>query len=123
MTIRKTVLPVVTVLTLLAPSVHAHDLKEHMKDGEKPDCAALTDGDHARMDANDPVMQAMMKQCAKASQQGERKTRERHTLPEKGKADPAGGNRENSGCAALKNADPATIDRNDPVIRAMLKKC
>ena len=41
----------------------AHDPKEHMKDAEKPDCAAMNNMDHNKMDSNDPVMQAMMKKC------------------------------------------------------------
>ncbi|AUM11105.1 hypothetical protein [Ketobacter alkanivorans] len=47
-------------LPLLA---QAHDPKEHMKDAEKPDCAAMNNMDHSKMDRNDPVMQAMMKKC------------------------------------------------------------
>ena len=44
-------------------SAQAHDPKEHMKNAEKPDCAAMENMDHSKMDMNDPVMQAMMKQC------------------------------------------------------------
>jgi hypothetical protein len=47
----------------LTLSVQAHDPKEHMKDTEQPDCAAMKDMDHSKMDMNDPVMQAMMKKC------------------------------------------------------------
>ena len=46
-------------------SVQAHDPKEHMKDAEKPNCDAMKGMDHSKMDQTDPVMQAMMKQCAK----------------------------------------------------------
>ncbi len=57
-----------TVLTLvltmaLASTAQAHEPKEHMKDAETPNCAAMKDMDHSKMDMNDPVMQAMMKQC------------------------------------------------------------
>lgn len=44
-------------------SAQAHDPKEHMKDAEKPDCEAMENMDHNTMDMNDPVTQAMMKQC------------------------------------------------------------
>lgn len=58
-----------TVLVLAALGVtfsaQAHDPKEHMKDAENPNCAAMKDMDHSKMDMNDPVMQAMMKQCMK----------------------------------------------------------
>ena len=38
-------------------SAQAHDPKEHMNN------AAMENMDHSKMDMNDPVMQAMMKQC------------------------------------------------------------
>ena len=47
----------------LASAAQAHDPKEHAKDAEKPNCAAMKDMDHGEMDMNDPVTQAMMKQC------------------------------------------------------------
>ena len=34
----------------IAFSVQAHDPKEHMKDAEKPDCAAMKNMDHSKMD-------------------------------------------------------------------------
>jgi hypothetical protein len=48
-------------------SAHAHDPKEHMQNAEKPDCAAMKNMDNSKMDMNDPVMQAMMEQCAQDS--------------------------------------------------------
>lgn len=56
---------------ILAFAVEAHDTEEHMEKVDKPNCAALKDMDHAKMDMNDPVMQAMIQQCA-------RKTDESH---------------------------------------------
>ena len=57
----------------MAFGAQAHDPKEHMKDAEKPDCNAMekmdhskmdhSKMDHSKMDMDDPVMQAMMKQC------------------------------------------------------------
>lgn len=60
--------PTMTVLTLfstmaLVCTAQAHDPEEHMKDAEKPNCAAMKDMDHSKMDMSDPVMQAMMKKC------------------------------------------------------------
>ena len=59
---------IITILTLfsimaLVSTAQAHDPKEHMKDAEKPNCAAMKDMDQSKMDMNDPVTQAMMKQC------------------------------------------------------------
>lgn len=63
----------VLALTVLgvAFSAYSHDPKEHMKDVEKPNCAAMKDMDHSNMDMNDPVMQAMMKQCMKDMHHGD----------------------------------------------------
>lgn len=59
---------VITISTLfsisaLASNALAHEPEKHMKDAEKPNCAAMKDMDDSKMDMNDPVMQAMMKQC------------------------------------------------------------
>jgi hypothetical protein len=50
---------------VIALSVQAHDPKEHRQDAEKPDCKAMKDMDHSKMDMNDPVMKAMMQKCMK----------------------------------------------------------
>jgi hypothetical protein len=56
--------PIIAFAALgVAFSVQAHDPKEHMKDAENPNCATMKNMDHSKMDMNDPVMQAMMKQC------------------------------------------------------------
>lgn len=58
--------PIIAFAALgVAFSVQAHDPKEHMKDAENPNCAAMKNMDHSKMDMKDPVMQAMMKQCMK----------------------------------------------------------
>ena len=44
-------------------SVHAHDPSEHKTKREKPKCEAMKNMDHLKMDANDPIMMAMMKKC------------------------------------------------------------
>jgi hypothetical protein len=44
-------------------SVHAHDPSEHKTKREKPKCEAVKNMDHLKMDANDPIMMAMMKKC------------------------------------------------------------
>lgn len=85
-----------TTAAALTVSAQAHDPKEHMADAEKPDCAAMKDMDHSKMDMNDPVTMAMMKQCKDAK-----------------KAD----------CAAMKDMDHSKMDMNDPANMAMMKKC
>ena len=47
----------------IAASTQAHDPKEHMKDAENPNCAAMSAMDTSNMDMEDPVAQAMMKKC------------------------------------------------------------
>lgn len=47
-------------------SAQAHDPKEHMNNAEKPNCSAINNSDHNNMDMDDPIMQAMMKQCGQA---------------------------------------------------------
>tara|TARA_R110002049_G_scaffold29552_17_gene100455 strand:- start:3678 stop:3944 length:267 start_codon:yes stop_codon:yes gene_type:complete len=60
----KTLTFIVALSTLaFTLSAQAHDPKEHMKDAEKPDCAAMKNMDHSKMDMQDPIAQAMMKQC------------------------------------------------------------
>jgi len=62
----KTLATIIVFSTLgIAFSAQAHEPKEHMKDAEKPDCTAMKNMDHSKMDMNDPVMQAMMQQCMK----------------------------------------------------------
>lgn len=56
---------------LLALSALAHDPKEHMKEAQAPDCAAMKDMDHSKMDMKDAVMQAMMQKCMKAMHKDE----------------------------------------------------
>lgn len=55
------------VATLLVSNpALAHDPKLHKDSNEKPNCKAMQDMDHSKMDMDDPVMQAMMKKCADA---------------------------------------------------------
>jgi hypothetical protein len=56
---------VTTVSLMLAVTVtHAHDASKHQKkNAEKPNCEAMQNMDPSKMDSNDPIMQAMMKQC------------------------------------------------------------
>ena len=45
-------------------AVNAHSPEMHKKkNAEKPNCEAMNNMDHSKMDMNDPVMQAMMTQC------------------------------------------------------------
>lgn len=70
---------------LSALSAQAHDPKEHVKGGEQPDCAAVQDMDHSKMDIKDPVMQAMMQKCMEAMHRDEEGSHEGHA--ERGDAD------------------------------------
>lgn len=70
---------------LLALSAQAHEPKEHMKEAQAPDCAAMKDMDHSKMDMKDPVMQAMMQKCMKAMHKDEGGSYEAHG--EEGHAD------------------------------------
>tara|TARA_R110002167_G_scaffold254359_3_gene460595 strand:- start:9626 stop:9973 length:348 start_codon:yes stop_codon:yes gene_type:complete len=56
---------------LISVNTHAHEASEHMKDAQSPDCAAMAEMDHEKMDMNDPVMAAMMKQCMATDAHGE----------------------------------------------------
>jgi len=47
--------------------VQAHDPALHMENAEKPKCGAMKNMDHSKMDANDPVMLALMKKCKNAA--------------------------------------------------------
>jgi len=60
----------ILALVVAAPLAFAHDPAEHAKEAAAknaaPDCAAMKDMDHSKMDASDPVMQAMMAKCGAA---------------------------------------------------------
>ena len=49
-------------------SVQAHDPSEHVKTNEAPKCESMKAMDHSKMDANDPIMMAMMKKCKAQAQ-------------------------------------------------------
>lgn len=62
----KTFLQLLVVMCglFLFSNTYAHAPELHKKEGaEKPQCAALQKMDRSKLDKNDPVMQAMMKQC------------------------------------------------------------
>lgn len=48
---------------LVSLSVAAHEPEKHGKDAQAPDCAAMENMEPAKLDEDDPVMQAMMEQC------------------------------------------------------------
>jgi uncharacterized protein involved in copper resistance len=58
------------VFAASVPLTQAHDPAEHAKEAAArnaaPDCAAMKDMDHSKMDPNDPVMKAMMAKCGNA---------------------------------------------------------
>ncbi|MBT5030907.1 MAG: hypothetical protein HOM55_01280 [Proteobacteria bacterium] len=45
-------------------AANAHDISLHVQDGEAAKCEMMGGMDHANMDKDDPVMQAMMMKCA-----------------------------------------------------------
>jgi uncharacterized protein involved in copper resistance len=60
----------ILALSLSIPLAYAHDPKEHAKEAAAakagPNCAAMKDMDHSKMDPSDPVMKAMMAKCGAA---------------------------------------------------------
>lgn len=48
---------------LLASTVSAHDPSEHASGSEAPDCEAMHGMDKAKMEADDPMLQALMQKC------------------------------------------------------------
>lgn len=56
--------------TFVIASAQAHEPSEHMKKSEKPKCEAMENMDHSKMDANDPIMKAMMKKCMSKTSPG-----------------------------------------------------
>jgi hypothetical protein len=65
---------------LIATTSFAHDPSEHMQDNEKPNCAAM---DHSNMDMNDPVVQAMMKQCSMGGNMKQHDMKNMHDMKNK----------------------------------------
>ena len=57
---------VLTTALLVSMLAAAHDPKEHAKESEAPDCQTFASMDHAKMDMNGPVMQAMRAKCKEA---------------------------------------------------------
>ena len=55
-------------LTAMTSTTFAHEASKHMENAEKPKCEAMSKMDMSKMDANDPVMLAMMKKCESRSE-------------------------------------------------------
>lgn len=64
-----------TSALLLSVSAFAHEPSEHTAASQRPDCSAMQNMDHSKMDMNDPLMQAIMQKCMNAHNQG------KHTHP------------------------------------------
>jgi hypothetical protein len=63
----KTITATLALTTLaFTLSAQAHSPSEHMQDAEAPNCATMETMDHSKMKMDDPMMQAMMKQCTQA---------------------------------------------------------
>lgn len=50
--------------TLSLSTAYAHSKKDPSKEPKTPQCDSMKDMNHAEMDMNDPVTQALMRQCA-----------------------------------------------------------
>ncbi len=75
--------PIILLAALgLTLTVQAHSPKEHMTDAEQPNCKSMSNMDHTKMDTNDPVMQAMMKQCMKGMHPNESEQEEAQLDPQ-----------------------------------------
>ena len=62
----KTIYTIITAASLFtATFANAHEPSKHAATKTKPNCEAMHKMDSSAMDMNDPVMQAMMKQCGK----------------------------------------------------------
>lgn len=67
----------VTALLLgtVIQSAVAHDPAEHAKEAAEksaaPDCTAMQNMDHSKMDMSDPIAQAMMSQCSEPMDHGD----------------------------------------------------
>ena len=60
-----------TLATLFISTLSiAHDPSKHTANKQKPNCQAMHEMDSSTMDMNDPVTQAMMKQCGKPDMKG-----------------------------------------------------
>ena len=61
-------IPAITLIigVALVPlsAANAHDISLHVQGAEAPKCEMMDGMDHANMDKDDPVMQAMMMKCA-----------------------------------------------------------
>lgn len=70
-------LTLAAALFSFAQGAFAHDPAEHAKeaaDAKKgPNCAAMKNMDHSKMDPNDPVMKAMMARCSAAKKPADKK--------------------------------------------------
>lgn len=72
-------------LSVSMPLAYAHDPKEHAKEAAAakaaPDCAAMKDMDHSKMDPKDPVMKAMMAKCSGAMNHDDMKGMDHSKMP------------------------------------------
>ncbi len=66
------VLTIITSSLLLMNTAYAHEASEHKQQNiEMPKCEAIHNMDKSKMDINDPIMLAMMKQCMGKTHQNE----------------------------------------------------
>lgn len=100
-------------LSLLSFSVVAHDPSLHKKSNEKPNCAAIKDMDHTMMDADDPVMLAMMKRCQTESSNQESQSHHQGVSNEAPETDTSDCTPEHAKMGHCTFADDTTDESND----------
>ena len=67
MNINKNLVTILILSALASSPGLAHDASLHPASDEAPNCGAMENMDHSKMDHNDPVMMAMMKKCMEAN--------------------------------------------------------
>lgn len=93
--VKQLLMTVLTSALLLTSTAYAHDASKHKKkDAEKPKCELMKNMSQSEADKNDPVMQAMMKQCMAANEQH---TMDIETQEHEGMQKGNGGGREEKG--------------------------
>lgn len=109
---------VLTVGLLALGNAQAHDPALHTDKAEKPECGALKEMDHSKMDANDPVMMALMKKCMNHD-----KTEMQHVKDEMAGMDHGQHDMGNSDCMSMDGMDHSKMGGDDSEMTAMMEKC
>jgi hypothetical protein len=120
---RKITHVLLTLFALQAPIVgYAHEKGNNASaDNQKPNCEAMENMDHSKMDMNDPAMQAIMQKCMKHGMEGNNMDHSKMDMN-----DP---DMQAMMQKCMKhgmegdNMDHSKMDMNDPDMQAMMQKC